>query len=441
MQAWKREARRREARRNAPRPLRVWRARIALPSLLLGAVLTQASRGQDAGQDASAKRSSTRGTVTTLAGQPWAGAKVEFWAMPLRNRSFGALDRVVAKSDARGRFRAKLRNDRIYSAIASASGGSVDKLRRSRVVQEVFARDMIRLVEEKARATPHEIRIESADGDITGLRVELLVAALNRRIVRAQHTGAGVFRVPCTPFPYFGVSVRNARGTLLARARLGESGRVPAKIEIKKARVLRILDSAGKELAARARIWSGLRIKEFARRSPLRWLGAEPIELDRSARGLLRIHPSTGQSHFLVQAEGFRSLKVALDGPKEVRMTPRAPMRIRLVSEVDGGLEPLAHARCFFVDPDVAAEPGREASAGAWLCDAGLRMRRTDKDGRVRWNSMRSNAIRLELENSAALRRVLALDSDQERIPIATLAAATLRGSKEILVALPKLAP
>lgn len=437
-----------------PRPAATRRPWIATPAVLaLLLVPLQDARAQHH----SAKRVSTRGTVTTLEGKPWVGAKIRLWAMPLRNRAYGQADVVEVTSDARGRFRAKLRSDRIYSAIASASATKAgqpgeksaekpaekpnaqpEEFRRSHVVQEVFARDTVRLREAKKRGTAHTIQIESSEDPAT-LTVDVLVAALNREVVRATHQGDGAFLVPCSPFPYFSVSVRNARGSLVARKRLGDEGNLPRKLVIKKPRELRILDKDGAPLAARASVWSGLRIDKFARRSPLRWLGIEPIALDRSEKGLLRIYPATGQSHFIIHAAGHRSLKVALDGPTEYRMTPRAPMRLRIVRKTEAGTSPLTGARLFFVDHNVAANPGQESNDGGSLCEAGVRMCVTDADGRAQWNSLRGHAIRIEVENTPAVLEALQLESAQERIPIATLNAADVRGSEEVLVEIPEL--
>lgn len=64
------------------------------------------------------ERQPIRGTALDLEGKPWAGATIRLWAMPLRNRSFGTRDVVETETDARGRFRARLMPDRLYSVIA-----------------------------------------------------------------------------------------------------------------------------------------------------------------------------------------------------------------------------------------------------------------------------------------------------------------------------------
>lgn len=117
---------------------------------------------QNAASRSSDLRENLRGRVTLIDGEPWVGAEVVLVGYALSNAPIAGADRVRAKTDARGRFKARLLPNRRYAAWAfeelpSEAGSS--SLRESAVTSRVFAGDSLRLQEVESRPRPRVLKL------------------------------------------------------------------------------------------------------------------------------------------------------------------------------------------------------------------------------------------------------------------------------------------
>lgn len=110
-------------------------------------------------QAPSTERSRIKGQVQDVAGEPWNGATVELRSEPeLAIPEAGARDVVVARTDAKGAFRAKILPGRRYTAFAWATNGS-GEIRRTRILRDVSLGQETQLAEALERGSSIEIRL------------------------------------------------------------------------------------------------------------------------------------------------------------------------------------------------------------------------------------------------------------------------------------------
>ncbi|HEU4419512.1 MAG TPA: hypothetical protein VFT55_11280, partial [Planctomycetota bacterium] len=122
------------------------------------------------------------GEVRDANGKPWLAAEVVLLSRPLpQDPNAGEVDRVVAKVDERGRFRANILRGRPYTAWAWGEAGA-DGRPASAVVDRVFAQQPIVLKQERVLRARDVVLEHPERWDGFTFRVRIVDATWNRDV-------------------------------------------------------------------------------------------------------------------------------------------------------------------------------------------------------------------------------------------------------------------
>lgn len=140
-------------------------------------------------------RAEIRGVVRSLEGAPVVGARVEAWLRPSTGlETYEIEDSVVAKTDARGRFRVSVLDGYAYSVAASWRGRE-GQLAHAEVHEGVRAGRLLRLQESELRLGPSTVRVDydaRAPLYARGLSVRVELPGANPRILFEAAVARGV---------------------------------------------------------------------------------------------------------------------------------------------------------------------------------------------------------------------------------------------------------
>lgn len=251
---------------------------------------------------AQGRRVAVRGSVRDRSGASVAGADVELWLRPgTIDASFGIADTVRVRSDARGRFRARVLDG--YSYSAAASWKESGQRRASEIVARVRAGEVLRLVENEGFLPERSFRIRIRnfrEAQIARFELRLWVDGQNVRELFACEVEHNVAKAVTLPFG--GKQLRYAYygdGIFLFGGGVGLTKDQYSSASMSKPLRFRVCDSGGNAIA-------GARIEQRTGCRSGSWQLA--ARSDAEGEAVLRVSDRVSRSLiFRVRAPGYLS--------------------------------------------------------------------------------------------------------------------------------------
>ncbi|MFQ5506035.1 MAG: hypothetical protein ACE5F1_14740, partial [Planctomycetota bacterium] len=198
--------------------------------LILGLSGFAYSATPDGQAERAAARKRASGVVRRVDGTPWVGARVTLISRPfVPDPRLGVVDRIEAKTDARGRFRAEILLGRVYDAWALETLAG-NRYRCSAIQTRIMAGVPIRLEEQKEDRIQVRVRLAALERWKDRAPLRLIARSSNAHCVFVPLTldTRGEARLPPLPGRTARVEVRGKDGYLImdSRVTLGLATRV-----------------------------------------------------------------------------------------------------------------------------------------------------------------------------------------------------------------------